>query len=64
MAQLSECLRLYLPDALAGHAKVPSNLFQRTLPPVLKAEPEREYSRLALVEGEQDVIDLLLEDHV
>ena len=59
MAQLAQRFRLDLTDALAGHAKLLADLFQRSLVTVLEAESENEHFPLALREILQNVLHLL-----
>ena len=59
VAQLAQRLRLDLPDALAGHAKIPADLFQRPATAIFQAESKLEDAALALAQRAEYILHLL-----
>ena len=62
VAQLAERLRLDLPDALAGHAEVLADLFQRATAAVLQPEPQLQHAPFTIAQRAQHVFHLLAQE--
>ena len=59
MPQLSQCLRLYLPNALACHTETPANLFEGMGVAVLKSEAQPQNLAFAVGEVVKHLVQLL-----
>src|SRR5690606_28811638 len=60
--QLAKRLRLNLADALAGHAELASDLFQRPAAAIFEAEAKLEHAPFAAREAGEDVFHLFPEE--
>ena len=62
MAQLSQCLGLYLADALPGDAEIAADLLQGAAAAVFQPESQLKDLCLALAQCEQHIVNLLFEE--